>query len=106
MLEKGAIAASQASPAFPNNGGEIIPSKGRRANICEAEAEAWQQAEGLFIRRRQDTAKQVSAALISPNRTPRLAAGVLDQLPAQLWGSPAQNINRASVRSRLLFLKN
>lgn len=51
MLEKGAITASQASPAFPNNGEEIIPSKGRGANISEAEASAWQPAEGLFTAR-------------------------------------------------------
>lgn len=70
MWEKGAIAALQGSPTFPNNGGEIIPSKGRRANVCGAEASAWQQAEGLFHAAftRQDTAKQVSAAVLSPNK--------------------------------------
>lgn len=38
----------------PNNGGEIIPSKASRANACEAEASAWQQAEGLFAARSPD----------------------------------------------------
>lgn len=71
MCEKGAISALQGSPTFPNNGGEIIPSKGRRASACDAEASAWQQAEGLFHAAfaRQDTAKQVWAAALSPSRT-------------------------------------